>query len=178
MIKRILLFSTAVLLLSFTPDNQKDEKFDYIADRFADIQVLRYKVDGFENLSLRQKKLAYYLYQAGLSGRDIFYDQKYKNSILIRKSLEAILNSYPGVRKGVDWDKFELYCKKFFFANGNHHHYSSEKFTLTCEIAYFKSLVEGCDERCQEQIIVRPNERKLGVRLELANKRKSTDLPT
>lgn len=147
MIKRILLFSTAVLLLSFTPDNQKDEKFDYIADRFADIQVLRYKVDGFENLSLRQKKLAYYLYQAGLSGRDIFYDQKYKNSILIRKSLEAILNSYPGVRNGVDWDKFELYCKKFFFANGNHHHYSSEKFTLTCEIAYFKSLVEGCDEK-------------------------------
>src|SRR5947199_7019149 len=80
-------------------DSTKKE-FNYMADRFADIQVLRYEVKGFDELSLKQKQLAYYLYQAGLSGRDIFYDQKYKHGLAIRKTLEAILETYKGDKNG------------------------------------------------------------------------------
>jgi dipeptidyl-peptidase-3 len=78
---------------SETNDTAKKE-FNYMADRFADIQVLRYEIAGFDELPLKQKQLAYYLYQAGLSGRDIFYDQKYKHNLRIRKTLEAILDTY------------------------------------------------------------------------------------
>jgi dipeptidyl-peptidase III len=118
------------------------DTFQVAADRFADIQVLRYKVPGFDKLTLRQKELAYYLYQAGLSGRDIFYDQKYKYNLYIRKILENILQTYTGDRKSGDFTKFSTYCKQFFFANGIHHHYSNDKFTPEFSSAYFKSLIE------------------------------------
>ncbi len=124
-----------------------DTSFDYIADRFADIQVLRYQIKGFENLSLRQKRLAYYLYQAGLSGRDIFYDQKYKYNLTIRKTLEAILNTYRTTKSGEEWKKFITYCNRFFFSNGCHHHYSADKIIPEFFPAYLASLVEGCDEK-------------------------------
>jgi dipeptidyl-peptidase-3 len=124
-----------------------DTSFDYIADRFADIQVLRYQIKGFENLSLQQKKLSYYLYRAGLSGRDIFYDQKYKHNLTIRKTLEAILNTYRTVKSGEEWKKFITYCNRFFFSNGCHHHYSSDKIIPEFFPAYLASLVEGCDEK-------------------------------
>ncbi len=124
-----------------------DTSFDYIADRFADIQVLRYQVKGFENLSLRQKKLSYYLYQAGLSGRDIFYDQKYKYNLTIRKTLEAILNTYRTTKSGEEWKKFITYSNRFFFSNGCHHHYSADKIIPEFFPAYLASLVEGCDEK-------------------------------
>ncbi len=124
-----------------------DTSFDYIADRFADIQVLRYQIKGFENLSLRQKRLAYYLYQAGLSGRDIFYDQKYKYNLTIRKTLEAVLNTYRTTKSGEEWKKFITYCNRFFFSNGCHHHYSSDKIIPEFFPAYLASLVEGCDEK-------------------------------
>lgn len=119
--------------------------FDYIADRFADIQVLRYKVHGWETLTLQQKKLAYYLYEAGLCGRDIFYDQKYRHGLTIRKTLEAILETYSGERKSKDWSDFETYAKRFFFANGNHHHYGAEKMLPACSAAYFAGLIRKSD---------------------------------
>lgn len=119
--------------------------FDYIADRFADIQVLRYEVRGWETLSLQQKKLAYYLYEAGLSGRDIFYDQKYRYGLTIRKTLEAILNTYQGERAGKEWADFETYAKRFFFSNGNHHHYGAEKMMPGCSQAYFTELIRKSD---------------------------------
>jgi dipeptidyl-peptidase-3 len=122
------------------------DNFDYIADRFADVQVLHYKVHGFDQLSLKQKQLAYYLTEAGLSGRDIFYDQKYRYGIALRKSLENILQTYKGERKGDEWNNFELYCKRFFFSNENHHHYSADKIIPTCSKEYFQKLIDNSDK--------------------------------
>ena len=118
-----------------------------IADRFADIQVLRYGVPGWSTLTPKQKELAYYFYKAGLSGRDIFYDQKYKYNLMIRKTLECILTEYKGDRQSKDWGLFETYCKQFFFANGIHHHYSSDKFVPACRQEYFDELVKGCNAK-------------------------------
>src|SRR4051812_20343363 len=126
-----------------SPGDVPGKSFDYIADRFADIQVLRYKVEGFDKLTLKQKKLAYYLTQAGLCGRDIFYDQKNSNNLLVRKTLEAILTTYNGDKKNENWDKFTLYCKRFFFANGMHHHYSSDKMLPEFSQDYFETLIKG-----------------------------------
>ena len=115
------------------------------ADRFADVQVLRYQVPGFEKLSLQQKKLAYYLTQAGLSGRDIFWDQKYGHNLLVRKTLEGVLASYTGERAGPNWEAFTTYAKEVFFANGVHHHYSSAKMMPEFPAAYFSTLLEKSD---------------------------------
>lgn len=119
--------------------------FVYEADRFADIQVLRYQVPGFEQLSLQQKKLAYYLAQAGLSGRDIFWDQKNRNNLMVRKTLEAILNSYRGSRSGADWTAFQDYAKQVFFSNGIHHHYGKLKFIPQFSPAYLATLLKESD---------------------------------
>lgn len=119
--------------------------FEYKADRFADIQVLRYQVPGFEQLSLRQKQLAYYLYQAGLSGRDIFWDQKYRNNLVVRKTLEGVLTSYKGERTGANWTAFTTYAKQVFFANGIHHHYGSAKMLPTFAKDYLVTLLTQSD---------------------------------
>jgi len=119
--------------------------FKYEADRFADIQVLRYQVPGFEQLSLQQKKLAYYLCQAGLSGRDIFWDQKYRHNLLVRKTLETVLSSYRGERSGANWDAFVVYAKQVFFANGIHHHYASAKILPGFPESYLGTLLSQSD---------------------------------
>ncbi len=123
-----------------------DTSFNYMADRFADIQVLRYRLVGFDNLSLKQKQLAYYLYQAGLSGRDIFYDQKNKHNLRVRKTLECILNTYKGDKNTDDYKKFITYSQRFFFANGIHHHYSSAKMIPEFSFDYFKQLIGQSDQ--------------------------------
>jgi len=115
------------------------------ADRFADVQVLRYQVPGFEQLSLQQKKLAYYLYEAGLSGRDIFWDQKYGHNLQVRKTLEAVLTSYKGERAGANWAAFESYAKQVFFSNGVHHHYSNTKFIAEFAPEYLVTLLTQSD---------------------------------
>jgi dipeptidyl-peptidase-3 len=120
-------------------------EFKLEADRFADIQVLRYPVPGFEKLTLQQKKLAYYLYEAGLSGRDIFWDQKCGYNLLVRKTLEGILTSYQGERTGADWTAFQTYAKQVFFANGIHHHYANTKFLATFPASYLSALLEKSD---------------------------------
>lgn len=119
--------------------------FDYKADRFADIQVLRYQAPGFEKLPLRQKLLAYYLTEAGLSGRDIFWDQKYRHNLVVRKTLEAVLHSYHGPRSGADWDAFLVYAKQVFFANGIHHHYGSAKMLPAFPAGYLVTLLKETD---------------------------------
>lgn len=119
----------------------QDPAFEYKADRFADIQVLRYQVPGFEKLSLQQKKLAYYLNEAGLAGRDIFWDQKYRHNLLVRKTLEGILRSYRGERAGANWDAFLTYAKQVFFANGVHHHYGSAKMLPAFPPDYLATLL-------------------------------------
>ncbi len=105
------------------------EEFDYTVDSFADIEVLRYKVPGFEELSLNQKKLIYYLTEAALWGRDILWDQNNEYNLPIRRMLEAVYTNYDGDRNSDDYKNFEKYLKQVWFANGIHHHYSTDKFT-------------------------------------------------
>ncbi len=126
---------------------KKEEKpnVEIMADRFADIQTLRYTIPGFEELSLQQKQLAYYLYMAGLSGRDIFYDQKYRHNLQIRKTIEAILETYSGDKNADNYKKFDEYAKRFFFANGIHHHYSADKMIPEFDAAYLTELISKSD---------------------------------
>lgn len=122
-----------------------DSTFQVAAQSFADLQLLRYQVPGFNSLSLKQKQLAYYLYEAALCGRDIIYDQKSKNGLLLRKTLEAMYGTYKGDKNQADWKSFETYCGRFWFSNGNHHHYSNVKFIPECSFDYFTSVVMGSD---------------------------------
>ena len=122
-----------------------DTSFNVWAESFADLQVLRYQVPGFNQLSLSQKQLAYYLSQAALCGRDIIYDQKGKYGIMLRKTLEFAYGSFKGDKTTEDWKKFEEYCGRVWFSNGNHHHYSNEKFIPACSFDYFSMLVKACD---------------------------------
>ena len=114
-------------------------------DQFADLEVLRYDVPGWDALTLDQKKLAYYLYRAGLSGRDIIYDQRGKYNLTIRKTLEAIWNNPETEKSGDEWEKFKEYSGRFWFSNGNHHHYSNDKLIPECTADYFAALVKACD---------------------------------
>lgn len=118
-------------------------------DRFADVQVLQYKVPGFDKLNNKQKELVYYLTQAALSGRDIIYAQNYKHNIQIRRVLEQIYTHYSGDRESDEWGQFETYLKRVWFSNGIHHHYSEKKFVPACSQEYFNSLVENCGDKAQ-----------------------------
>lgn len=118
-----------------------DTTFIVEAEAFADLQLLRYEVPGFNQLTLQQKQLAYYLYEAALSGRDIIYDQKSKYGLLVRKTIEAIYENYKGDKNDTSWKQFETYCGRVWFSNGNYHHYSNEKFIPACSFDYFKNLV-------------------------------------
>ncbi len=122
-----------------------DSNFVIEAESFADLQILRYQVPGFDELSLEQKKLAYYLYEAALSGRDIIYDQKSKHGLTLRKTIEAIYGSYQGDRSTDTWKKFQDYCGRFWFSNGNHHHYGNEKFIPEISPSEFVALVDQSD---------------------------------
>src|SRR5690554_4144437 len=134
-----------------TEQNENDE-FQWEVDRFADIRVLRYRINGFDKLTLDQKKLAYYLTQAGLSGRDIIYDQNYKHNLEIRKALDHIVENHEG--DGNDnWNKFLQYTKQVWFANGIHHHYSKDKFQPEFNQDYFLSLLEATDAEISEDAL-------------------------
>jgi dipeptidyl-peptidase-3 len=126
-------------------ENKKEEKdnFKYLTEQFADAKILRYQVPGFENLSLKQKELIYYLSQAALCGRDITYDQNFKSNLLIRTTLEAIYNNYKGDRTSEDYKKFVIYLKRVWFCNGIHHHYSTDKFLPEFSQDYFSILINS-----------------------------------
>lgn len=119
------------------PAQQADD-FDYVVDHFADIEVLRYKVPEFENLTLNQKILVYYLTEAALWGRDILWDQNNAANLDIRRMLETVYTSYDGPRGTDDFKAFETYLKQVWFGNGIHHHYSTDKFTP----AFSRSFLE------------------------------------
>ncbi|MDG1440760.1 MAG: dihydrofolate reductase [Flavobacteriales bacterium] len=112
-------------------------------DRFADIQILRYEIKGFDLLSLSQKQLVYFLSQAGLSGRDIIYDQNNAYNLEIRRCLEGIIKAYKGDKESDQWYLFMTYAKQVWFANGIHHHYGMEKFTPKFSQEYFATLLES-----------------------------------
>lgn len=124
-----------------------DDDFEYVAEQFADLQILRYKVPGFEDLTAQQKELVYYLYEAALCGRDIIYDQKYKHNLAIRKSLENIVNTYSGDKTKPEYTRFMEYVKRVWFSNGIHHHYSNSKFLPEFPQAYFAELVAASDAK-------------------------------
>ncbi len=116
--------------------------FNYIVDQFADIQVLRYQVPGFEKLSLQQKKLIYYLSQAALQGRDILFDQNYKHNLLVRNTFETIYLNYSGNKKSNDYQAFEVYFKRMLFSNGIHHHYGMQKFIPDFSGSFFTKAID------------------------------------
>lgn len=109
-------------------DDKKEKKFEYSNERFADLQMLRYKVEGFENLTLKQKTFIYYLQEAALYGRDILFDQNGKYNLRIRKMLEDVYVNYPGDKESKNFKALEEYLKRVWFSNGIHHHYGCEKF--------------------------------------------------
>lgn len=123
-----------------------EKEFKVEAEQFADLKILRYRIPGWDELSAQQKELAYYLYEAALCGRDIIYDQKSKNGILLRKTLEAGYGTYSGDKSTDDWKAFEVYCGRFWFSNGNHHHYGNEKFIPECDADYFAEVVKNSDQ--------------------------------
>lgn len=133
----------ALIALSLTSCNMSQEKneFNYNVDRFADIEVLRYKVPEFENLSLQQKKLIYFLTEAAILGRDILTDQNCKYNLEIRTLLENIYTNYNGDRESADFKAFEKYLKQVWFANGVHHHYSCDKFIPEFSQEFFTAQV-------------------------------------
>jgi len=117
--------------------------FKWQAEQFADLRVLRYQIPGWDELTLKQKELVYYLSQAALCGRDITYDQNYKNNLLVRKTLEAIYQNYNGDRTSEDFNKVVTYMKRVWFSNGIHHHYSTDKFFPEVSSEYFATLLAG-----------------------------------
>lgn len=124
------------------PQEQKTEvAFDYNVEQFADIKVLRYKVPGWDNLSLEKQKLVYYLTQAGLAGRDIMWDQNYRHNLSIRQALENVYKNYNGDKNTDDWKAFEVYLKRVWFSNGIHHHYSNDKLKADFSADYLKMLL-------------------------------------
>ena len=158
MIKKITPLITLLYILSFPSCNEiKEENINQNTlqrkspnerqvDRFADIQILRYEIKDFDSLSLSQKQLVYFLSQAGLSGRDIIYDQNNAYNLEIRKCLEGIIKGYKGDKESDQWYLFMTYVKQVWFANGIHHHYGMEKFSPKFTQEYFAHLLEATGE--------------------------------
>ena len=122
-----------------------NKEFDHKVEKFADLEILRYQVPGFNELELNQKKLIYFLSQAALEGRDILYDQNFKYNLAIRRTLEAIYKNYDGDKSTEDYKQLEIYLKRVWFSNGIHHHYGEEKFLPGCSPAFFAKAVQSID---------------------------------
>ena len=158
-----MLAMTTVLCASCDKEKQAENAFEYTNETFADIQMLRYEVKGFETLTLDQKKLVYYLHEAALQGRDILFDQNGRHNLVIRKMLEAVYTGYQGEKDTEEWKNFVTYTKRVWFSNGIHHHYSADKFAPGFSPEFFSEalaqidiaqlpLAEGqsLEELCQE----------------------------
>jgi len=130
-----------ITVFSCTNKTESESKFNFFAEQFEDIKVLRYQIPGFDQLSLQQKKLVYFLTEAGLAGRDIMYDQNYRHNLSIRRALEKVYVNYKGNRDTEDWNNFEVYLKRIWFANGIHHHYSNDKFDPNFSRDYLNRLL-------------------------------------
>ena len=151
----MLIASLAGLLTGSCKDGAvKEEPFKYLADEFADLKVIRYKIPGWDSLTFQQKEYIYHLSEAAKAGRDIFWDQNFKHGIKIRKALEGIFENYKGEKESADWKEFVVYAKRVFFSNGIHHHYAEEKFLPGCSQEYFAKLMDesGQSELKEEMI--------------------------
>lgn len=127
------------------------EEFDYNVEQFADVKILRYQIPGWENLSLDQQKLVYYLTEAGLSGRDIMWDQNYRHNLKIRTALENVYTNYTGDKTSDDWKAFEVYLKRIWFSNGIHHHYSNDKLRPEFSRTYLSELFSATGTELEEE---------------------------
>ncbi len=155
----------ALLGLAITTSTMATDakNFNYVVDRFADIEVLRYKVPDFENLTLSQKKLVYYLTEAALQGRDILWDQNGKYNLAIRSLLEAVYVNYKGDKNSADFKAVEKYLKQIWFGNGIHHHYSMDKFVpeftrefLSTQVAALPAAKRPADAETLYEVIFNP----------------------
>lgn len=149
----VLIFMVSILFACNKPAGEQSsaatpsiDSFEYKVDRFEDIQILRYRVADFENLSLRQKELVYYLSQAALEGRDMLYDQNNKHNLCIRRTLEAVYLHY-GDKSSDEFLKLEIYLKRVWMANGIHHHYSEDKMTPAFSVDFFSDAVRNLDSK-------------------------------
>lgn len=147
--KKLIFITTTVLLLGVgstsCTKSEDAEKFNYTVDKFADLQILRYQVPGFEDLTLNQKLYVYYLTEAAQEGRDILFDQNGKYNLAIRRTLEAIYTNFKGDKESNDYKEFEVYLKRVWFANGIHHHYATDKFIPGFSQEFFTEQVKAID---------------------------------
>lgn len=127
--------------LDSTQQSPEPSEFSYVSEQFADLRILRYEIPGFNELSLQQKKLAYYLSQAARAGRDIYWDQNYKHNLTIRRILEQIVTHFEGDRDTKEYQSFLTYAKQVWFSNGIHHHYGNDKFIPQFSEEYFRYLI-------------------------------------
>ena len=146
--KQIWVGVMGMMLLSACKGEQEVQKdtFDYTVEQFADLQLLRYKVHGFEELPLKQKELVYYLSEAALHGRDILFDQNGEYNLIIRKMLETVYTDYQGDRTDTNFVNLEIYLKRMWFSNGIHHHYAADKFVPGFTPEFFKKALESVGE--------------------------------
>ncbi len=124
---------------------QEQQDFQFLVEQFSDIKIMRYQIPGFDELSLDQKKLLYYLSEAAIEGRDILFDQNYKYNMLVRKTLETIYTDFKGDRNTEEFTAFEVYLKRVWFSNGIHHHYSADKIDPGFSYNYFNTLMLEID---------------------------------
>jgi dipeptidyl-peptidase-3 len=147
---------TIIIGLVFASCNtniEKNTNFSFQTETFADVKIVRYKVPGFDSLSLKQQKLVYFLSEAGYSGRDIIWDQNYRHNLSIRRTLENIVLNYSGDKTSINWRNFMIYTKKVWFSNGIHHHYSMAKFAPDFSKEYFLSLMKEVGDSLNEEAI-------------------------
>lgn len=125
------------------PQAQQEESFKFLVDEFADLRIMRYQIPEWDQLTLNQKAYIYYLNEAAKCGRDILADQNFKYNLTIRKTIEAVIETYQGDRECADFQNFMVYAKRVFFSNGIHHHYAEDKFFPEVTEAYFADLVRN-----------------------------------
>ncbi len=127
----------------------QETEFNYVVDQFADLRILRYQIPGFDEMSLDKQKLVYYLTQAGLEGRDIFWAQNYRHNLTIRKALEQVYANYGGDKSSENWKNFEIYLKRVWFSNGIHHHYANDKIKPEFGPEYLKELLAATNTKLE-----------------------------
>jgi len=132
-----------------TVEAKEEVAFNYNVEQFADIKVLRYQIPGWENLTLKEQKLVYYLTEAGLVGRDIMWDQNYRHNLKIRKALEHVYTNYSGDKNSDNWIAFETYLKRVWFSNGIHHHYSNAKLVPEFTSDYLKQILTDTNTKLE-----------------------------
>ncbi len=154
-LKTMMLFTAAFSAFACSEKVQEEKEFNYTDERFADVQILHYEVEGFENLSLQQKTFIYYLQEAALWGRDILFDQNGRYNLEIRTMMEELYLNYKGDKNDKNFVAFEEYLKRVWFSNGIHHHYGSEKFIPGFDRAWFVEQTK-CSEEIAE-VLFNPN---------------------